>query len=1021
MLYPLQTYYVDPLGGVSMLHRTSVVGEKLNYIESSLFFDERNGSFRIITPYLLAFTESRHHYSTPKDLVFNWSTFASLSPESLHITRTVTYVMRSFIVNITNVMTDEVLEIVEAEESTPNIYVKFFYSVQLKPGESMSMVVFVMPHEPGCSSELIMIRTSKGTIPYHFVMRAVQTSKDIAIPKIYHQSSSRLANISFRIPPALGKKRMSIVFDSFVFDARASGATGRFVQLGPKVRSPGFYITHCHMFNGQTSRTLPLVLYVTQKLLLSYHPVIFMDTVTSRNGQAESDIKLVNPTDLSFTIVSLSLSEDSPSNVHVEPLPPPILVDKQSHSVIGKVVATGANPGEFSATVLVTYEDADQKISTLEIPVRGYVEYGNLEPSQSIIEIFTSSTRQTFHIHFTNHFSRPVAILAARTESMWLMVVGFKPMIVEPGARSEDITVKYKQTDFESFESMLIVETNVTNYHIPIQVFREQMMLSKSPDNFTNEGKVVYNFRKVFCGASTTLTVYVKNPNPIPCAITDVKTSPGIYVSGFWNSSRSNLRNHTISAFAQEEISLKIGFAKVQISHRQRNDTVTFGSPGSSVTIVISWIPYAGHLQGFSSLPAVVQPGRLYNGSLYLTSTYELVARVRNLSTNLKFLHLSCNGRTPVMCKGGRINIGTMNVMFTPEALEQTSIGHIFKHWRNISYQLDVWREFSSPNTLALNFFVHLKKNVVLRATFDVAINGTSFFNASARIGPVLPHTTVVVRVDVRSRFDCWVGFHGDTFDAAIGPHESGVLEIPYTVGGIGRFSYLYPISTNLTAPFFCNISGIVVKPRVKFVNNAGSRLKNAAFVLDAPSFDGKWTRRFFLENLGRADVDISPFSVSSDLLAIETNCTDVLRKQESCVLNVSVVAKALREPFEEANITVLAQGIPTVLGVTVTQTVSMLRMMAMKKVCELSVLFLLAFGLHIVDMVNAVRKQLRTKRDFRVRAEKLRLLLGDLNVVTQDLNVSHQRNPGNIRRMVFQQRPLEEMELHLLKDRTLT
>ena len=1022
ILYTLPSYYVNPLGGVSFGHRTRVIGEKPDYVDQSTFFYERNGSFRIACPYSASFTEGRHHYSLPKDVVFNWSTFVSFTPDTMYIPTAGVFMMRSLTITVTNIMDDEPIEIVDAESTSRNIFVVAVLPITLKRNESMTVRVVLIPSTPGFSSEIILIKTSKGTVPYHFVMRATQTSKDITIPTFYHHSNTMLSNLSFRVPPVIGAKRRSVLFDSMVFNTTLSGCTGRFVQLGLKDLNPGFYLTQCHLITAQASRSIPIVLYVAKGPLLSYYPVIFLDTVTDPGGQVEADLKLVNPTDIPFTILSISLSDDSPSDVTVKAMPSPIVLEGQCHDVIGTVIASGARRGDFDAKVVVTYEGgSDSNPKTLEIPVKGYVEYGSLEPSQSKIEVFTSSEKQTFKIHFTNRFSVPLAILGVRTESIWLMVVGFRPRVVQPGERSDDILVKYKQVDFESFETVLIVETNITTLHIPIQVFRQQMMISSNPDNFTGEGKLFYSFRKVFCGASTTLTLYVKNPNPIPCEITHFKTSPGIYVSGFWNANNPKLRSHTIGPYGQHVISLKIGFATVQMAHRERNDTVTFGGPGSSVSIVISWIPYSGHLKGTSSLPSVVHPGRMYNGSLYLNSTYDLSARVRNLSTNLKFFHLNCSGKAPLITKGSLANVGTFRVMFTPDALEQTRIGYVFKDWRNITYQLEAWRElFESSNSFSMSFFLHLRKQIVLRATLDVLINGTFFFNTSARTGQVLPYTNVAVKVEVRSRFDTWIGFHGETFDAAIGPHETAVLEFPYTVGGPGRFSYLYPISTNLTAPFFCNISGTVVKPRVKFMNSAGSRLKNAVFVLEAPPSGGSWKRQFFLKNFGKSPVSVGPFSSSSELLSIETDCEETLYGQFSCAVNISVLAKFLKDPFEEANVTVLVQKIPVVLGISVAQTDRMLRLVKVKKVMEAIGWVILAFGVHILELVWSIRMHYKAKREFRARTEKLRSLLGDLNVTAHDRNVSHDRNPGNIRRMVFDNRPQNEMEQYFWNTRDL-
>jgi hypothetical protein len=313
-----------------------------------------------------------------------------------------------------------------------------------------------------------------------------------------------------------------------------------------------------------------------------------------------------------------------------------------------------------------------------------------------------------------------------------------------------------------------------------------------------------------------------------------------------------------------------------------RNDTLSLGGASSLAHIVISWIPFVGTFYVSTSLPPVIFPGKIYNATVFVNSTYQISRKVIGALSQWEFLSVTPSIdhiRPNVLCP-----VATVSLLFVPSVMQQFTISDVFHHFVNYSYQSRAWSElWSSPVPLEASFTLHLHPDSNMRIAFAVVLGRSSFQDVDMPAGYVLPRTNITRFLDVRNTHDCAVAFHGLTFDAVAGPGETISVPIRFAVARLGEFAYLYPITTNITAPFYLNISGVVVLPKLRFVDPLGQEIQHVKFR------DGNWTHSVYLVNRGKTGVSLSQTLTATKAMHMASNCSDFLELRETCELHFSV------------------------------------------------------------------------------------------------------------------------------------
>jgi hypothetical protein len=620
--------------------------------------------------------------------------------------------------------------------------------------------------------------------------------------------------MTMRIPPALSTHRLAVLYDTQLFDEGklVINYADRYTLFVPTFSKPGNYVTFVHMLNPTSSRSFPLSVSVSQKLLQPTYPIIYLEMVTTAPGTSEADVVLVNPTALSYNVLSVSLARDSPPNLQIDPSAATFCAPFGDITV-ARVVLTGARLGKVDTHVDVIYNvshdgNTRSKVEqSLEIPVRGWVDYGDFEPSESAIRIVQIDD-EVRTISFTNRFPVPVVVVAARIEDPSFRVVGFVPFIVPAGNRSKEIRFKFTRRSIATyFETVLIVDTNATIRRVPIYCYTGQVTISKTSESDPSS-HLFFNFGKTLSNSGVNVSVWVHNPNPSDCLLTDFYVSAGLHVSAFWaGDEASGLRSHRLPQFSTERLDVQIVF-KTVAGMNARNDSISFGGLGSTSHIVVSWIPYAGSFAVSTSLTGAAVLGNWYNARVFINSSYGVGRRVFGAVSHEEWLAvrpLSAYIRPRILTP-----VATVDFLFLPEHVNGLVLGDIL----NATHQVQVWSEFwRRPHSLTMGFLLQLKGKSSMRVAFKVAIERYVYENVILDAGFILPGVNYTKVFQITNNHDCAIAFYSPSFNTVALPRQLLSIPLILNAGSDGYFSHDLPVTTNMTPPFFINISGFAVPP----------------------------------------------------------------------------------------------------------------------------------------------------------------------------------------------------------------
>ncbi|OHT16527.1 hypothetical protein TRFO_13108 [Tritrichomonas foetus] len=917
----LQTYFVDYLGRSEVQYRLGVLGQPFNqdaYNNTSIISYKSKHRIHISSPFWAQYINRKYHYMQMPKVNFNYHSFASIYPPTLYVASINLLSMRSIKINITNILPNTSFTVNGISTTSRVVFLDNIDHKILGPNETVSFTLYFCPTELGYGTAVILIRTSLGVIPYSVCYKAVTSKLDFLVADLFHQSTFLAMNLSVKIPQQIIGRHLSVLYDVTLFNQSKSILNERFLQLSPMNLKSGNYVTFVHMLTPEHTKTIPLFISASNKYLLPIYPVILIGMLTSPNEFIEEEIIIANPTPFNFNVIMISLARDSPINTHVECHTQPLICGMYGKTVIGKITIFGSRQGEIDTTLTIHYESMDgfKAIQTLDIPIKGCVEYGKLEPSEQQIEHM--QTEANFHkIYFTNHFNVPVAILSAQTDSLIVQVVNFLPILVMPGEKSSEITIIFQKNEILTqnsvYETVLIVDTNATNHHIPIKWYDGQIGISDDVNsesiNQCTQTNVTKSLGKVLVGSTTNFTLYIKNPNPVPFHMRDFNATTGIIVNGYWQGNTSSLlRDHKIDPFSIEDINLYITFNHLKQT-TARNDTITIGTGDSSVQIIILWTPIFGSFIVRSTLPRNLRFGKFYNAEININSTYSVSMKLRNITTPIAPINI--NYLTPFLRPGVVTYCGNFSFMLDTSIFSKNKIHRLFNNDLEWSSHRKLWDEYWQKGiSYDVPIILHFKSKMFYKINLPVIIEHHHFNDIVFEGGVIMLQHVSSYIANYTNTLDCTVEFAIGTSPnrTIIVAKPKEEVQFPFFIipERSSQTFFRVPVTNNATPPFFIHVHAKVEIPNLAFIGIDDKNLKS----LDFESFNDfrhqTWKKTIVLKNNGALNVSLGKFETTSKLFSVSTNCLKTLNAGESCSADISVILMYLKNHTETSELKII-------------------------------------------------------------------------------------------------------------------
>jgi hypothetical protein len=136
------------------------------------------------------------------------------------------------------------------------------------------------------------------------------------------------------------------------------------------------------------------------------------------------------------------------------------------------------------------------------------------------------------------------------------------------------------------------------------------------------------------------------------------------------------------------------------------------------------------------------------------------------------------------------------------------------------------------------------------------------------------------------------VALHAEAFDFVVPSHAVVSIPVPVRIGDPGKFNFTYPVTTNMTRPFFFHVIGISTNPRGQFTNEDGTPITGLRF---NPRYR---TAKIFIENIGSIPLNIPRLRSHEPLFEVQSDCLSIL-EGESCAITFTVHLRAISQAVE--------------------------------------------------------------------------------------------------------------------------
>jgi hypothetical protein len=308
------------------------------------------------------------------------------------------------------------------------------------------------------------------------------------------------------------------------------------------------------------------------------------------------------------------------------------------------------------------------------------------------------------------------------------------------------------------------------------------------------------------------------------------------------------------------------------------------------------------------------------------------------------------------------ISLATFRFDAIPEQFNLPMLD-MYRNYTDIPGQIAAWRDPFAPVRLDFSIDIHSRGNSILPVSVSSWLSFPTITNTTVDVGYVLAESELMPAVEIPNPFICSIVLHSQYFDGVANAHSRSIFHVPVSLTEPGKFEVIFPVTTNLTAPFYVFLRGVAVTPRIGFLDATGNILKAA--MMDPDTLE----TIIFLRNYGRTAVNMSEPELSSPKFKFKTNCTRVLEQRGTCRVAIEGMLGMMELTTETVYLTVVAHRSEFVLEMTVEFSEEVLKRIRMKRWAHRGVVKLFLFSPmfnYVLSLVKSIFGWYRARKRHR-------------------------------------------------------
>jgi hypothetical protein len=265
-----------------------------------------------------------------------------------------------------------------------------------------------------------------------------------------------------------------------------------------------------------------------------------------------------------------------------------------------------------------------------------------------------------------------------------------------------------------------------------------------------------------------------------------------------------------------------------------------------------------------------------------------------------------------------------------------------------------------------------------MRVGVKMTVSRALFEDTPLNVGFIRLNTVAVQHFEIRNDFQLPFAYKGSNFSVVVPEESSLLVSITIRADQRGPLNYREPVTTNMTPPFYLNVTGEVVPVKLRFMGDDGKRKRALVFgseILLLP------TKRVVLYNAGKTIVDIDSISHSGRLFSYRSNCPPNLGCNESCEINVSIALAKFRRPLESGDLLVVSGDKENSLKLVIELSDSEIDSVILRRRLKTFFVVCLAMSWIVVGIWKEVREFARKRKEIYLRLKNLDRAIDRLSV----------------------------------------